>query len=167
MNRAESGLRQEGGFAFAEDIDFEGGEGDDAVFIEGFDDGACELDGGTATEFEGLGDGVPGGFFGGGVEGPADVLSAGFDNGFFLLGAIAEDVAGEFLFAGGGRGGLIRAEGNAREEGVLGLIGDAGAGEVEEGEAGFGGVRGALAGSAEQDAGEEKGEAERGGFHRT
>ena len=151
----------------AQDIDFEGGEGDDAVFFEGFDDGACELDGGATPEFEGLGGGVPGGFFGGGVEGPADVLSAGFDNGFFLLGAVAEDVAGEFLFAGGGGGDLIRAEGDAGKERVLGLIGDAGAGEVEVGEAGFGGVGGALAGGAEQDAGEEKGEAERGGFHRT
>ena len=92
-----------------------------------------------------MGGGGPGGFFGGGVEGPADVRGAGFDRGFFLLGAVAEDVASEFLFAGGGGGGLIRAEGNAREEGVLGLIGYAGAGEVEDGEAGFGGVGGALA----------------------
>lgn len=54
MSRAESGLRQGRGFGFAQDIDFERGESDDGVFVEGFNEGAGELDGRTAPEFEGL-----------------------------------------------------------------------------------------------------------------
>lgn len=74
-------------------------------------------------------------------------------------------MAGELLIASGGGGGLVGAERDAREEGMLTLVRLAGAGEIEEGEAGFIGVGGALARGADQGADQGQNEAAKGAVH--